>query len=219
MSLVVGNLLATFDLNAKGFTAGMKQVDSSVRSLSSKISFSATKIGAFAASLAAVGFSLTKLSKSIAGIEAIDRTMRFATGSAKDAAKAWKFVEDESRRLGLSLEVTATRYAKLRAAMTSTSLSAEAVEDIFTAVAEAASVMGLTNERVALTFLAIEQMGSKSVISMEELRRQLGENLPTALGVMARSLGVSTVILNKWVSSGTLLAEEVLPLFALRSYF
>ena len=214
MSLVVGNLLATFDLNAKGFTAGMKQVDSATKSFSSKIAFSTAKIGSFAAALAAVGFSVMRFSKSIAAIEAIDRTMEAATGSAENAAKAWAFVEKESKRLGLSLEVTSSRYAKLSAAMMGTSIQGEELDKIFTAIAEKGAILGLTNERIALTFLAIEQMGSKSVVSMEELRRQLGENLPGALGIMARSLGVSLVTLNKWVSSGKLLAEDVLPLFA-----
>lgn len=214
MSLVVGNLVATFDLNAKGFSSGMKQVDATTKSLSSRIAFSTAKIGAFSAALTGVGFSLLQLSKSIAGVEAIHRTMEAATGSADQAAKAWRFVESESRRLGLGLEVTASSYAKLRAAMLGTSLEAETIESIFSAVAEKGAILGLSNERIALTFLAIEQMGSKSVISMEELRRQLGENLPGALGIMARALGVSLQTLNKWVASGNLLAEDVLPLFA-----
>src|SRR3546814_13380797 len=39
--------------------------------------------------------------------------------------------------------------------------------------------------------VAIQQMAGKGVISMEELRQQLGEAVPTAINLMARSMGMT----------------------------
>jgi len=51
-------------------------------------------------------------------------------------------------------------------------------------------------------------------IQAEELRGQLGEAMPAAFGIMAKSLGVTTQELDKMMASGNLIASEVLPKFA-----
>ena len=57
-------------------------------------------------------------------------------------------------------------------------------------------------------------MIGKGKISAEELRGQLGEAMPSAMGIMAKSLGVTTQQLDKMMASGQLMAEDVLPQFA-----
>ena len=54
---------------------------------------------------------------------------------------------------------------------------------------------------------------SKGKITAEELRGQLSEAIPGAVGIMARALGVGTDELNKMMKAGDLLAEDVLPRF------
>jgi tape measure domain-containing protein len=61
---------------------------------------------------------------------------------------------------------------------------------------------------------ALTQMIGKQKISAEELRQQLGEAMPSAFGIMAKALGVTTKELDKMMASGQLLANEVLPKFA-----
>ena len=51
-------------------------------------------------------------------------------------------------------------------------------------------------------------------VSMEELRGQLGDRLPGAFGIAAKSMNVTTEELDKLVSSGKLTASEFLPKFA-----
>jgi len=170
-----------------------------------------TKIGAVGA---AIVFTTLKIANMIAEMESIDRRMRASIGDAKGVARAWGFLRETSSKLGLNLEDLASRYGSLAAASTGTKMGTEDLESIFLAVSEKAAILGMTGQRVQLTFLAIEQMASKGVISMEELRRQFGENVPGAVGIMARALGTDLPTLNKWVASGKLLAEDVLPLLA-----
>jgi tape measure domain-containing protein len=61
---------------------------------------------------------------------------------------------------------------------------------------------------------ALTQMIGKGKISAEELRGQLGEALPSAMGIMAKSLGVTTQQLDKMMANGELMAADVLPKFA-----
>jgi hypothetical protein len=57
-------------------------------------------------------------------------------------------------------------------------------------------------------------MVSKGTVSMEELRRQLGNALPGAFEIAARAMGVTTQGLTAMVKSGQLLSEDFLPKFA-----
>lgn len=58
--------------------------------------------------------------------------------------------------------------------------------------------------------VAIQQMGGKGVISMEELRQQLGEHIPDAASAMAEGLGLSMGELFKVIESGTLESTNAL---------
>jgi tape measure domain-containing protein len=78
----------------------------------------------------------------------------------------------------------------------------------------AITALGLNSERAKLTMLAIGQMASKGVVSMEELRRQLGDSIPGAFSLAARAMGVTQAQLNQMVSTGTLASEVFLPRFA-----
>ena len=57
-------------------------------------------------------------------------------------------------------------------------------------------------------------MVSKGKITTEELRRQLGERLPGAMDIMAKSMGVTTSELDKMMKKGEVLTKDVLPAFA-----
>jgi tape measure domain-containing protein len=73
---------------------------------------------------------------------------------------------------------------------------------------------GASAESAGRAMTALTQMIGKGKISAEELRGQLGEALPSAMGIMAKSLGVTTQQLDKMMANGELLASEVLPKFA-----
>jgi tape measure domain-containing protein len=89
----------------------------------------------------------------------------------------------------------------------------EQSQKLFGQVAKAGSIMGLSAQRMELIFLALEQMISKGTISAEELRRQLGDNLPSAMRTMADALGVTIPELMKMIKANKVLAEDALPKF------
>ena len=88
------------------------------------------------------------------------------------------------------------------------------VQKIFGTMAKAGAVLGLRTDEMSGIFLALEQMLSKGKVTTEELRRQLGERLPGAFGIMAASLGVTLPKLDEMLKKGELLSAEVLPGFA-----
>ena len=147
-------------------------------------------------------------------MEKFERSLRVATGSAEGARREMDFVVQTSKSLGLSLEETADSYTKLTAAARGTSLQGQAAREIFLGVSAASTVLGLSAEQTGGALTAIEQIISKGKVSAEELRRQLGDRLPGAFQIAARSIGVTTQELDRMLKAGELTADELLPALA-----
>lgn len=75
---------------------------------------------------------------------------------------------------------------------------------------DAVATFGGDSQILNRASIAIQQMSGKGVISMEELRQQLGEAVPTAINLMARSLGVSYEELVDKISKGQVKASGAL---------
>lgn len=75
---------------------------------------------------------------------------------------------------------------------------------------ESVAKFGGTSETLHRASIAVQQMAGKGVISMEELRQQLGEAVPNAMSTMARGAGVSMAELSAQVKKGTVEAGSAL---------
>ena len=169
---------------------------------------------AFQALSAAVAATLVSLPKAAMEAERLGNAFRVLTGSAAAAAAEQKFVRDEAQRLGISLADAQESYLKLAAAARGTALEGEAARKVFSAVAGAASTLGLSSAETSGALLAISQMMSKGTVQAEELRGQLGERIPGAFQIAARAMGVTTSALSEMLDRGQLLADDFLPKFA-----
>lgn len=149
-----------------------------------------------------------------ASFESMGAALKFATGSAQVAGEAMTFVRKTSEALGIPLDVSAKAFTKLAASARGTSLEGRGVEAVFTAVASAGRVMGLTSVDMEGALLAVSQMMSKGVVSAEELRGQLGERIPGAFAIAARSIGKTEQEFNKLLETGQILSADFLPKFA-----
>ncbi len=87
---------------------------------------------------------------------------------------------------------------------------AEEIKKIYDSLLQTSAVMHINKYDFKLISLAIEQMASKGTVSMEELRRQLGERLPGTISLAAKAMGVTEAKLNDMVKSGKLLSKDFL---------
>lgn len=67
---------------------------------------------------------------------------------------------------------------------------------------DSVAAFGGSGENLKRAGVAIQQMAGKGVVSMEELRQQLGEAVPTAINAMADGLGTTYAKLVKEISQG-----------------
>lgn len=129
--------------------------------------------------------------------------------SAALAAEEWEYVNKVAKETATPVQDAANSYRKFAAAARMSDLTAKATQITFKGVATAARVMNLSAEDTKFSFLALEQMISKGKVSMEELRRQLGERIPGAVKIFADSLKVSTSQLEKMVRNGEVGSDAV----------
>lgn len=92
--------------------------------------------------------------------EAIEKSFIVVSGGAEGAAEDLKFVREEARRLGAPFMTLAENFARMRAAAGDKMGQAE-LKDIFIGVNEAATALGLNQEKVSKIMLATQQMMSK----------------------------------------------------------
>jgi tape measure domain-containing protein len=166
-------------------------------------------IGALGAGAAVTGF----LKESIQGAAELETTTRklSATLGAQGAAGALSFARETAETLGLSYRSLSSTFGSFTAAATASGVPLQQQKELFASVAKAGQVLGLTNDGINGTFVALQQIASKGVVSMEELRQQLGERLPIALVATANGLGISQQALIKLVETGKLTSAEFFP--------
>lgn len=162
----------------------------------------------------AVGGMTATLLKADMQMQAIENRLDAAIGKFTSTSEEMSYLKDEANRLGISFVNLAHSYSGFSASATRAGISLEDTREIFKNIAETSVSLTLSGEKTRMVFLALEQMASKGKVSMEELRRQLGEHLPGALEIAARSMGMTTREFNKAISNGEIFAAEFLPKFS-----
>ena len=164
--------------------------------------------------LSGVGGAVRGVVEAGLSMERLERRFRFAAGSAGEGARAFAHVREEATRLGFGMREIAAAYNRLSTATRGTSLEGARTREIFTAVAEAARVMGLTTEEASDALTAVGRIAAKGVVSVDDLRGQLGERIPGALQIAARAMGKTDEEFNALLETGRVLATDLLPAMA-----
>jgi len=144
-------------------------------------------------------------------MENMRRGLTAVYGSAQVAASQIEVLRSAANRSGISMSGIADSFLRFNAATRSANIPLQVTNDLFAAVTRAGATLGLSGERVTLVLDALGQMASKGVVSMEELRQQLGDSLPGALSLAAKGLGITDTQLIKLVESGKLATEDFFP--------
>ena len=134
--------------------------------------------------------------------------------SGGKAGQEMEYIRKVANDLGLDLNAVAASYQAIAGAAMGASLEGEKSRKIFVAVSKAAGALQLSGEQTQGALLAIGQMMSKGKVSAEELRGQLGERLPGAFQIAAKSMGMTTAEFDKAMASGKIMADDFLPKFA-----
>jgi len=148
--------------------------------------------------------------KTNAEIERMEFLLKGMSNAADEAAKSLdaknmvSTLFDMARDAPFSVGAMTDSFVKFR------SVGLTPLDGSMQSLMDAVAAFGGTDETLKRASIAIQQMGGKGVISMEELRQQLGEAVPQAITVMAQSMGVSYGKLVEEISKGTVAAKPAL---------
>jgi len=190
----------------QALTANTGQSNSMFRNLA------ATMIGLFAVDRI-LDYSKNLLDTAI-NSQRLDIALKNVSTSNAEYSKSVEYLNDISNKYGQNINNLKETYTQFIAASKTSNLTLQERQRIYESVIQAGSTLQRSNEQIERSLNAVTQMFSKGNISAEELRQQLGEQLPGAFGIMAKALNVSEKQLNKMLEQGEVLAKDALPKFA-----
>lgn len=125
-------------------------------------------------------------------------------GRRTEAADNIRELLELAKSSPFSLDALTDSFVKMKAG------GIDPMDGSMKSLVDAVATFGGDSQILNRASIAIQQMAGKGVISMEELRQQLGEAVPTAINLMARSLGVSYQELVDKISKGQVRANGAL---------
>jgi len=125
-------------------------------------------------------------------------------GKLAESFRDMNYVLDKSKNAPFSIDQISNAFVKLKAS------GIDPARGSLQSLMDATAAFGGDDQSFARATLAIQQMAGKGVISMEELRQQLGEAMPNAMQMMAAATSMSMGELVKIISQGRLEANSAL---------
>lgn len=158
-------------------------------------------------------FAVKSIMDATVKLDTLQRSMTALAGSEIGGKSQLSYLRQEADRLGQSFVTITDSYKNLFAAGKGAGWSPDDIQQVFSSVLEAGTVLGSSKQQIGGALLSVEQMISKGRVSMEELRRQLGNALPGAMQVAAKAMGVTSEQLQDMISKG-IASEDFVKKFA-----
>jgi tape measure domain-containing protein len=110
---------------------------------------------------------------------------------------------------GVKVTTLRDAYISFTASALKAGTTVEDAQKQFENYTKTARALNLSDQNFQGMLLAIQQILSKGRIMSEELQGQLGEHIPAAVALMAKSMGVTTMELRKMMEQGKLTSLEM----------
>lgn len=146
--------------------------------------------------------------------QSIARAINFTTGG--NGASAMSFINKQSNDLGLDEQAMQAGFKTLSGGLRGLNFDLKQQQDIMSGVNKGIATFNLQGEESKRVYLALGQIASKGTVQAEELRGQIGEVIPGAFSIAAKSMGVTEQQLNKMMDTGQLMSKDFLPRFAMQ---
>lgn len=121
-----------------------------------------------------------------------------------DALKSKRFIFETALSAPFDVKALTDAFVKLKSG------GIDPMNGSMKAIVDSVAKFGGTSDHLHRAAIALQQMSGKGVISMEELRQQLGEAVPNAMALMAEGTAMSMAQLAKTVSKGVVEANGAL---------
>jgi lambda family phage tail tape measure protein len=146
--------------------------------------------------------SLSALAEYTANIDRQRIALKGLTTSNSEYEVSLRTVEELSQKFQIPQEQVTRNFTKIAASVIGAGGTLTDAKIAFEGVASGVRATGGTLQDLDGALLATAQVFSKGKVSAEELRGQIGERLPGAFTLFAKSIGVTTPELDKMLQDG-----------------
>lgn len=153
-------------------------------------------------------------------LQEMDLSLNAVSGSLKKFEENSAFLKRISVAYGGNIEKLTHSFVQFYASAKD-KIAEREIKNIFESITKSGAFLGLSMERQERGFLALQQMMSKTTVMAEELRGQLSESLPNAVGTMTKAyqnlhpeMKVTEKFFLEQVKAGKVLSAEILPEYA-----
>ena len=163
-----------------------------VREIGSEFAMAAKQVLLFGTAYKALAFLTSfpsQVGESVGALQSFRNTLSAISPTAQEAAASSEFILNIVDKYNVPLQSARDGFTKLYASMAPTGFSGNEIRDLFTGISQAAATFGMSSDKVDRVTYAFAQMASKGQVMSEELKGQLGDVLPGAMGIFAKAAG------------------------------
>ena len=163
-----------------------------VRELGTQFGFAAKQVLLFGTAYKALAFIQSfpaQVGEAVGALQSFRNTIGEISPSAAEAAASSQFIFDVVDKYNTPIQSARDGFTKLYASMKPTGFSGDEIRDLFLGISQAAATFGMSADKVDRVNYAFAQMASKGQVMSEELKGQLGDVLPGAMGIFAEAAG------------------------------
>jgi tape measure domain-containing protein len=125
-------------------------------------------------------------------------------GKIKDATSSFQSLVTLAGTTPFGLDALTTGFVKLRAAGVTPTL------DTMKALTDSVAAFGGNDQNLNRATYALQEMAGRGVVSLTQLQRQLGQDIPGSVELMARAMNLTVAQLHAAVTKGTLEAKNAI---------
>jgi len=217
MALSVGEVIATFDANIKGFEAGVKKAESQMSSFDKAVSGAGKKIGesfkaigkaaiGYAKVLGVAGAGATVFAiKTAADLQSLSTSFETLTGSAEKGRKVFM----DLKKMGAATPFEITDLAKATQTMLAFGINVDKTQGYLQMLGDVS--MG-NRDKLSGLALAFSQVQSTGRLMGQDLLQMINQGF-NPLTIIAQKTGKSMSALKKEMEDGKISAEMVADAF------
>ncbi len=185
-------------------------LESGLKNIGKPLDFAISGLGNLKFLALGAAEAFVRLSDEITKFQSFISMMTVTVGTVAAARGEFEYLLGVANRLGVPVDALTKNFGQFQAAVKGSAIEGDKARYVFESFATMTRALHLTTHDTTLVFYALTQMMSKGVVSMEELRRQLGEKMPGAMNLAARAVNTTMTELEGAIRKGTVDSGKLL---------
>jgi len=164
---------------------------------------------------AAAGATVSQLRQALAAtaayeaeIKKLEIALKGVTANQTEYNDALKFIKTSTDNYAVTQDILTRQFTKLQASVQGSGGSLQDAKVVFDGIVSAVRATGGSLQDVDSALTATAQVFSKGKVSAEELRQQIGERLPGAFTLFAKSMDMTPQELDKALEDGKVSLQD-----------